>query len=36
LMGDLETVPPPVRRGAIGGKENFRGCETFGNFEMKK
>jgi hypothetical protein len=36
-MGDLETVPPPVRRGTIGGKEkDFRGCETFGNFEMKK
>jgi hypothetical protein len=36
-MGDLETVPSPVRRGAIGGKEKLlRGRETPGDFEMKK
>jgi hypothetical protein len=37
LMGDLETVPPPARRGAIGGKEEeIRGREIRGTSEMKK
>jgi hypothetical protein len=37
LKGDLETVPPPARRGAIGGKEKIlRGRKVPGLFEMKK
>jgi hypothetical protein len=36
-MGDLGTVPPPARRGAIGGKEkDSGGREIPGDFEMKK
>jgi hypothetical protein len=37
LTGDLETVPPSARRGAIGGKERrFRRREIPGSLEMKK
>jgi hypothetical protein len=37
LMEDLGTVPPPARRGAIGGKEKeFRGRKIPWPFEMKK
>jgi len=36
-VGDLETVPPPVRREAIGGKERLlRLRKKSGALEMKK
>jgi hypothetical protein len=36
-MGDLEIVPPPARRGAIGGKESvLQDRKIPGFLEMKK